>query len=592
MLVQQQLSFLLQDCAAIRSDLRRVASLHALIVKLGFEPDVVLSNHLVNSYCKCGDTAAAHNVFDEMPHRNLVSWSALISGYSQCGRPLEAVKLFGGLHSANPRICANEYVYASVLSSCSVLSNQAAGKQVHGLAVKSGSESTVFVANALITMYMKCGLCGDACKVFDLIDGSRNSVSWNSLITGFADNMEGEKGLEMLRRMHLLGFVLDRFTFMAALTICTYLDELQCGKQLHCMAIKHGLDLTSPVGNVIVTMYSGFNAIDEAEEAFCCIVEKDNISWNTIISACSHCSYHDRALTHFSTMLVPDNFTFASALASCADLASIRRGLQIHARIIRTRSGHVDIGVGNALINMYAKCGSIKYAWAVFNAMLDHNVVSWNSMIAGLSCNGYGNEAIEVFERMVSDGFSPDYITFVGLLSACDHVGSVKQGKDLFDSMWRDYGIEPGVEHVACLINLLGRAGTLSEAEAYAKKFDNVILWGSLLSACRLHGDVELGKRAARRVWEICQLSPLSPSSSSPYVLLSNMCAADGMWEGVAEARKIMKERGVKKEVGNSWIEIGGVVERFSVSDFSHSRMDEILTVIASLSWSLKSSEL
>ncbi|CAN6478130.1 unnamed protein product [Victoria cruziana] len=592
MLIQQQLSFLLQHCAAVRKDLRRVASLHALIVELGFERDLILSNHLVNSYCKCGGAAAARNVFDEMPHRNLVSWSALISGYSQLDDPLEAVKLFGGLHGANPRILANEYVYGSVLSSCSALSNEAAGQQVHGITVKSGFESIVVVANSLITMYMKCGLCGDACKVFDQIDGNRNSVSWNSLITGFADNMEGEKGLQMLKRMHLLGFVLDRFTFMAALTICSYLDGLQCGKQLHCMAIKHGLDLISAVGNVIVTMYSRYTAIEEAEEAFCCIADKDSISWNTIVSACTHCSYHERALVYFSKMLVPDNFTFASALASCGGLASICRGRQIHAHIIRTRSGYVDIGVENALINMYAKCGSVRYAWAVFNAMLDRNLVTWNSIIAGLSSNGCGNEAIEAFERMVSDGFFPDYITFIGLLSACDHAGLVKQGKYFFDSMWKNYGMQPGVEHVACLINLLGRAGLLSEAEAYAKQFDNVILWGSLLSACRLHGNVELGKMATRRILQICETSPSSPSSSSPYVLLSNICAADGTWEDVAEARKIMKEKGVKKEVGSSWIEIAGVVKRFSVCDLSHSRVDETLAVLASLSWSLKSSDL
>nr|DAD21884.1 TPA_asm: hypothetical protein HUJ06_023347 [Nelumbo nucifera] len=356
--------------------------------------------------------------------------------------------------------------------------------------------------------------------------------------------------------------------------------------EFHCLTVKLGLDTTPSIGNAILIMYSKCNLIEEANKAFESIEEKDAISWNTFIAACSQCEDHAKGLRTFREMgraidVKPDDFTFASVLASCAGLASIRHGGQVHAHLMRTRLNQ-DVGVGNALVNMYAKCGSIVYAETVFNQMFDHNLVSWNTMIAGYGNHGLGKRALELFEQMKEMDIKPDSITFIGLLTACNHAGLVEQGKSYFNSMKEVYGIYPEVEHLSCLIDLLGRAGRLEEAEWYMDRFcfeNDTVALGSLLSACRLHGDVVAGERVAGRILD------LQPVTSSPYVLLSNLYASDRRWEGVAEARKMLKGSGVKKEPGHSLIEIKGTIEKFTVGDFSHFRIEEVKDVLRSLSW-------
>ncbi|KAK7824456.1 pentatricopeptide repeat-containing protein [Quercus suber] len=307
-----------------------------------------------------------------------------------------------------------------------------------------------------------------------------------------------------------------------------------------------------------------------------------------LISTCSHGVDHAKGLSVFREMandysVSPDDFTFASVLATCSGLASIRHGKQIHAYLIRTRL-YQDVGVGNALVNMYAKCGFIKYAYNVFKKMFYRNIFSWNSIIAGFGNHGLGGQALVLFQKMKAMGLKPDSVTYVGLLMACNHAGLVNEGKILFNLMEETYGITPDIDHLSCLIDMLGRAGRLTEADEYIKKFpfghDPVIL-GSLLSACRLHGDVVIGERLAR------QLLKLQPMTSSPYVLLANLYASDEMWGDVAEARKMLKGSGLWKEPGHSLIEIKGSFEKFTIGDFSHLRIDDVKDTLRTLNWAV-----
>ncbi|XP_059634615.1 pentatricopeptide repeat-containing protein At1g11290, chloroplastic-like isoform X2 [Cornus florida] len=531
-------------------------------------------------YAKCGNIVFARKVFEEMSERNLVTWSAMISGYDQSAEPLMAIDLFSQM-----RLVPNEYIFASAISACASLFARTQGQQIHAQSMKLGYSSISFVSNSLISMYMKCGGFKDALSVFSGIS-EPNRVSYNALITGLVENQQPESGFEVFKLMYQRGLIPDRFTFVGVLGICTSADDMWGGMELHCQTVKLNLDSTAFIGNVIITMYSKFNLVEEAMKAFELIEEKDVISWNTLITACSHCDHYAKGLSVFNKMtkengIMPDDFTYASALAACAGLASIRHGSQIHAHLIRTRLDE-DVGVSNALLNMYAKCGCIGYAYTVFNQVKCRNVVSWNSIIAGFGNHGLGEKALELFEQMKERCLQPDSVTFVGLLTACNHAGLVDKGQAYFNSMSEIYGIAPSVEHLSCLIDLLGRAGRLNEAEEYIEKFpfghDPVIL-GSLLSSCRLHGDVVIGERLARR------LLKREPVTTSSYVLLSNLYASDGMWDAVAEARKMLKGSGLKKEPGHSLLEVKGIVEKFTVGDFSHSKIEEIVDILKTFSW-------
>lgn len=405
--------------------------------------------------------------------------------------------------------------------------------------------------------------------------------------TGFAENLQLEKGLELFRLMNQRGLHPDQFSYVAAYGICTSLEDLKTGQGLHCQTIKLGLDRSAFVGNVILTMYSRCGSMDELERVFQSITERDAITCTTYIVACSHCGEHAKGLMVYREMEVmenafgirPDDFALSSALSACAELASIHYGRQIHSRLIRTRID-LDVGVNNAIINMYAKCGCITYANHAFEHLLNRNLVSWNTMIIGLGNHGYGKSAVEIFEQMKTAGVKPDSVTFIGLLTACSHAGLVDEGLAYYNSMKEVHSISPKIEHVSCLVDMLGRAGRLEEAEVYVKasRFENdLVIWGSLLSSCWLHRDVVVGERVARKMLE------LQPSTSSPYVLLSNLYASDGRWDGVAEARRLLKGSGVKKEPGHSLIEIKGINEKFTAGDFSHARIEEITEILNSL---------
>ncbi|KAK4368859.1 hypothetical protein RND71_012651 [Anisodus tanguticus] len=549
-------------------------SLHAATIKSGLQGDVFISNHILNMYAKCGNINFASQIFNEMSKRNLVTWSAMISGYDQDGKHLMAINLYSQMP-----LEPNEFVLASALSSCANLLALKLGKQIHAQSIKLGCSSISFVSNSLISMYMKNDQCGDALSVFARTP-NLTDVSYNTIIMGLVESNQREKAFEVYKSMCQQGLVPDRFTFVGLLGT----DDLEKGMQLHSQTIKLNLDKTAFIGNIIMIMYSNLNLLDEADKGFRSIKEKDVISWNTLIAACSRCDDHSKALVVFREMVEyydgrPDEFTYASLLSASAGMGSIQFGQQIHAHLIRTNSS-VDIGVGNSLVNMYAKCGCIQYAYTAFRLMTCRNLVSWNSVIAGFANHGDGRKVIKLFEEMKSVGLKPDAVTFLGLLIACNHAGLVDEGLDFFNTMNEIYGVTPDIEHFSCLIDLLGRAGRLKDAEEYMKRYpfgnDSVVL-GCLLSACRLHGDVVIGERMAKKLLQ------LQPVSTSPYVLLSNLYASDEKWDSVAEARKMLKSCGLKKEAGHSLVEVKGSVEKFTIGNFSNSRIEEIVNVLWTL---------
>ncbi|KAG9134715.1 hypothetical protein Leryth_001031 [Lithospermum erythrorhizon] len=581
-MVPSSLGSLLHHCSKTKA-FHKGLTLHASAIKTALSQDIYISNHILNLYAKCGKLNYARHVFDEMSHRNVVTWSAMISGYDQAGQFRNALILYSRLR-ADCNIWPNEFVFASVLSSCACLMWLPVGQQVHCEAVKLNYSSVSFVENSLISMYMKCGKWDDAVFAFENVD-CPTLVSYNAIINGLVENEEQDKGIEVFRNMCWKGLVPDQFSFVGLLGSCLTLDDLRKGMVLHCFTIKLNLESLTFIGNVLVTMYAKLYMLDEVEKVFISIKEKDVISWNSRITACCNCNNHVKALNVVRDMVRVDcvkldYFTYASILSACAGVASRRLGMEIHANLIR-RFPDRDVCIENALINMYAKCGCIWHAYAVFNNMQDQNLVSWNSIISGFANHGFGGKAIELFEQMKGKGLKPDSVTFLELLTACNHAGLVDEGKEYFHLMTL-YGSIPDIEHFSCLLDMLGRAGRLNEAEDLMQKYsveDDHIILGCLLSASRLHGDVDVGERLASR------LLKLQPVSTSPYVLLSNLFASDEMWDNVGEARKMLKVSGLKKEPGHSLIEVKGSVERFIVGDFSHSRIKEMVATLKILSW-------
>ncbi|XP_015081626.1 pentatricopeptide repeat-containing protein At4g33170-like [Solanum pennellii] len=576
-MVPEILGSLLHHCSKTKA-FHYGLSLHAAAIKSGLQGDVLISNHILNMYAKCGNINFACQIFNEMSKRNLVTWSAMIAGYDQDGKHLMAISLYSQMP-----LEPNEFVLASALSSCANLLALKLGRQIHSQSIKLGCSSISFVSNSLISMYMKNGQCSDALSVFALTP-SLTDVSYNTIIMGLVESNQREKAFEVYRSMCQQGLVPDRFTFVGLLGTCNTAHDLGKGMQLHSQTIKLKLDGTAFIGNIIMTMYSNLNLLNEADKIFRSIKEKDVISWNTLIAACSRCDDHSKALVVFREMVEyfdggPDEFTFASLLSACAGMGSLQFGRQIHAHLIR-KSSSVDIGVVNALVNMYAKCGCIQYAYTTFRLMNFRNLVSWNSVIAAFANHGHGKKVTKLFKEMMSDGLKPDSVTFLGLLIACNHAGLVDEGLYYFNTMNEIYGVTPDIEHFSCLIDLLGRAGRLKDAEEHMQRYpfgnDSVVL-GCLLSACRLHGDVVIGERMAKKLLQ------LQPVSTSPYVLLSNLYASDEKWDSVAEARKMLKSCGLKKEAGHSLIEVKGSVEKFTIGNFANSRIEEIVNVLGTL---------
>ncbi|GFP84363.1 putative pentatricopeptide repeat-containing protein at3g15130 [Phtheirospermum japonicum] len=557
-------------------------SFHAVAIKTGTQSDILISNHILNLYAKCGRLESAHQLFDEMPDRNLVTWSAMISGYDQSKQPHSALQLFiQMLRCHDP----NEFVFASALSSCSAIKDLNLGQQIHALSLKSTHASVPFVHSSLIMMYMKCGNSVDVSLFFKVSESKSSTlVAYNVAIGGLVKNNQPEKAIEMFIGMCRQDLVPDRFTFAALLGPGEPVHDLSVVMQLHCQMVKLRLANKPFSGNVLIILYSRFNLMDEPEKAFRSIVKKDVISWNTAIAIFRRFNENSKALSVFREMVMrnkarPDDYTYAAVLSAAAGRASMRNGKEIHAHLIR-RKPDWDIGIRNALINMYAKSGCLSSAYAIFERMQARNLVSWNSIIAAFSYHGLAEKAIESFAEMMRIGLKPDNVTFLEILTACNHSGLVSEGEAIFNSMVEVYGINPSVEHLCSLVDLLGRAGRVNEAEEYMHKYssgDDAVILGSLLSACRLHGGVSGGEEIANR------LLALDPITTSPFVLLSNLYASNRNWDGVFGARTMQQISGLKKEAGRSEIEVKGSVEKFTVGDFSHSRMDEIVNLLTNL---------
>eukprot|EP01018_Ginkgo_biloba_P036301 Gb_23551 [translate_table: standard] len=519
---------------------------------------------------------------------NVNSWNAMITGYAQHEHSEDAFKFFHQMQLEGGNF--NSITITSILSACTNLVALQQGKVMHAHVVKRGLDLDVSVANALTDMYAKCGNTECARLLFDKMS-ERDVVSWNAMLAAYAHNGLFDEAFEFFHQMQLAGVAPNSVTLLNALPACANSASLQQVKEIHGYTIRSGFKHDLFLGSAIVDRYAKSGIVSDAQKVFDKMSQRDVVSWNSIIAGYAQNGFGDEALKLFQQMQLaglkpdviswsaviagyaqnghgddalklfhqmqltgvkPTSITISGVLAAFASLAVLQQGKGIHNYTIK--SGYEsDVFVGNALIDMYAKCGSVEDAWLVFEKMPLKDVVSWNTMIVGYAMHGNAEGAITLFYQLQQTGIEPNHITFTGVLSACSHAGLVDEGKKFFNRMIRDYCITLNLQHCACMVDLLGRAGFLNEAHDFINNMPfepNASVWGALLGACRKHCNTELGELGAERLFL------LEPGNAGNYVLLSNIYAAAGRWHDAAKMINLMKDRGLRKKAGCSWIEM------------------------------------
>ncbi|WOG91255.1 hypothetical protein DCAR_0310503 [Daucus carota subsp. sativus] len=572
----------IRACANMSDDVELGRQLHGNFMKSEFGSSLIPLNALIAMYNKYDRIIDASSVFSRIKTKDLISWSSMISGFSQLGYELEALCCFKEMISLGV-YQPNEFIFGSILSACGSLRHPQCGRQIHGMSIKFGLGGNLFAGCSLSDMYAKCGLLHCAQIAFFEIE-SPDLVSWNAIIAGFAYGGYVNDAISFFSRMRHMGFTPDNITIRSLLCAFTNPYTLNQGKQAHSYIIKHGLSSDVTVSNTILSMYAKCLNLSDAFGIFNEIKSNaDLVSWNAILTVCMH---HKQAAEVFKVIKMlllsqnrPDHITLAIVLGACGEISSLEMGDQVHC--YATKSAHkVDTFVANGLIDMYTKCGSLVSARKLFDCMRNPDVISWSSLIVGYAQCGYGEEALHLFREMKSSGVKPNQVTFVGVLTACSHVGLLQEGWQLFTSMETEHGVVPTKEHCSCVVDLLARAGCIKEAEAFINHmpFDpDIVVWKTLLAACKTNNNVEVAKRAAESILSI------DPSNSAAHVLLCSIYASNGSWKDVKRLRSLMKQNSVRKVPGQSWIEVKDKMHVFLAEDFLHSERDHIYSLLDEL---------
>ena len=384
-----------------------------------------------------------------------------------------------------------------------------------------------------------------------------------AMAIGYSRDGFSHEALLLYRDMLFHSVKPGNFAFSMALKACVDVSDAFLGRAIHAQIVKHEGEADQVVNNALLRFYVECGGcFDEVLKVFEVMPQRNVVSWNTLIAGFAGQGRVFETLDAFRVMqgegIGFSWVTLTTVLPVCAQVTALHSGKEMHGQVVKSRK-RGDVPLLNSLMDMYAKCGAISYCRKVFDRMQNKDLTSWNTMLTGYSVNGQTEEAMALFDEMISTGIRPDGITFVALLSGCSHSGLISEGQRLFDVM-QDYGVQPSLEHYACLVDMLGRSGKIDEALAVAENIPmkpSGSIWGSLLNSCRLHGNVSLAETVAERLFEI------EPNNPGNYVMLSNIYANAGMWEGVKRVREMMAMRGIKKDAGCSWIQIKHRIHTF-----------------------------
>ena len=513
--VPNQVSFIciLKACG-LASDRCTGKQIHEEIERKGFlmmlekevnDNVVVLGTSLVDMYVKWGDVAEAKRVLEGLQLRNVVTWTSIIVGYTQQGQCYEALDSFTRMQAES--LAPNMVTVVSILKACGNIGEIHKGKQMHvngGLLMNKENEIGM-LGSALIAMYAKCGVLSEAQQVLDEVC-TDDVVSWNALISGYAHRDRAQESILSFERMRMHGILPDAFSFACALNACGETGDISKGKQIHeeiKMNEKRMFEKDVVLGNALVDMYTKCGFLETAEMVLKELPIRNVASWNALISGyVRHQRYHE-AFDCFEKMRgskkgcsKPDAITFLCILQACGSIGAIHKGKQIHNEIVSMGFLKNNISLGNAVVDMYAQCGMLAIARQVLEELPFRDVASWNTLMSTYAHKGQPHEVLYCFEHMRSEGLSPNKVTLTSVLSACGRSGLSKEAETLFSYTTKRYGVIPNIEHHSCMVAIFGCVGHFSKAMSlmqYTPSLDNMVLWITLLGACKKWGNVELG---------------------------------------------------------------------------------------------------
>ncbi|CAL5358542.1 unnamed protein product [Camellia sinensis] len=580
-LILHSISSLLISCTNLKS-LSQGKQLHAYIISSGFEEHPILVPKLITFYSTFNLFADAHVITETSKILHPLPWNLLISSYVRKGLSGGALSTYRQM--VNKGIRADNFTFPSVLKACGQEQNMDFGRVVHK-SIDASCLECLFVQNALVSMYGACGEVDYARKLFDKMP-EKDAVTWNSMISGYASKGMWGEAFELFEGMRMEGIelniitwntiaggclktgniLLDSVAALIGLGACSHVGLLKLGKEIHCVAIRSHFAEFDNVKNALINMYARCKDLGHANILFWSVEAKSVISWNSIISGYTYWDCSEEASFLFREMLLsgiePNYVTIASVLPLCARVANLQHGKEFHCYITR-RAGFKDyLLLWNALVD------------------IKKDEVTYTSLIAGYGIQGEGHAAVELFEEMIRCQIKPDHVTMVAILSACSHSGLVIQGQMLFKKMLHVYGLTPRLEHYACMVDLFGRAGLLKKAKGIITRMPyqpSAAMWATLIGACCIHGNTEIGEWAAEKLLE------MRPENSGYYVLIANMYAAAGCWNKLARVRTFMRDLGVRKAPGCAWVAVGSGFSPFLVGDTSNPQAHEIYPLLGGL---------
>ncbi|KAJ7561790.1 hypothetical protein O6H91_03G041400 [Diphasiastrum complanatum] len=576
--------YLLQRCCRTE-DLPAGRRIYRLMVRTGLASIAVLGDHLIRLFSMGGCLHEANQVFNSICEPSVYTWSAIIAAHTKLGEGARALDLYNTMQSRG--VECDSYTYVAVLNACAQTTTLIQGRLIHDQIIRRGLESDPFVQSGLIDMYAKCGSIDDAIKVFENSPSS-DVVVWSSMTSGYAKHGLGQKALDVFKKMKRHGVRPNHVTFVSLLEACGSIPSLAQGRQIHIQIMSYGFESNVVVGNALIDMYIKCGSLAEAHKVFNGLPNHDVVTWGTMITGYAHHGQGHEALELFDKMkqegVHPDNVLYANILKVCGNMAALGQGRQLHAESLG-RGLQSDFLIGNALVDMYSRCGSMDEAHKVFNKMPHRDIVSWGALIGGYARQSDFKMAQQCLNDMQLEGCKPDKVIFLIILAACSRKGLVDEGFQYFKSMSEEYGITPSIEHHTCLVDLLGRAGHLDDAENLLSNMPmppNLKGWGSLLSSCKTYGDLERGRRC------FDQMLRLDSRNASAYVQMSNIFADADMWADAHKVEELRKKAGAWKKPAQAWIEVDNKIHGFDVGDNSHPQSDFIYAKLKVLSRQMK----
>ncbi|CAD5321777.1 unnamed protein product [Arabidopsis thaliana] len=550
--------------------------------------DLYVGSSLIYMYVKCGRMIEALRMFDELEKPDIVTWSSMVSGFEKNGSPYQAVEFFRRMVMASD-VTPDRVTLITLVSACTKLSNSRLGRCVHGFVIRRGFSNDLSLVNSLLNCYAKSRAFKEAVNLFKMI-AEKDVISWSTVIACYVQNGAAAEALLVFNDMMDDGTEPNVATVLCVLQACAAAHDLEQGRKTHELAIRKGLETEVKVSTALVDMYMKCFSPEEAYAVFSRIPRKDVVSWVALISGFTLNGMAHRSFEEFSIMLLenntrPDAILMVKVLGSCSELGFLEQAECFHSYVIKYGFDSNPF-IGASLVELYSRCGSLGNASKVFNGIALKDTVVWTSLITGYGIHGKGTKALETFNHMVkSSEVKPNEVTFLSILSACSHAGLIHEGLRIFKLMVNDYRLAPNLEHYAVLVDLLGRVGDLDTAIEITKRMPfspTPQILGTLLGACRIHQNGEMAETVAKKLFE------LESNHAGYYMLMSNVYGVKGEWENVEKLRNSVKQRGIKKGLAESLIEIRRKVHRFVADDELHPEKEPVYGLLKELDLHMK----